>query len=50
MILVYPLTHSSLLLRAAASGREPDIVSFLVLLAYTVFFFYLAGRTVKRTT
>lgn len=49
MILVYPLTHASMLLRALAGGREPDAVSVIILAAYSVFFFYLAGRMMKRT-
>jgi ABC-2 type transport system permease protein len=48
-ILVYPLTHASLLLRALASGGDPSMVSVLVLAAYTIVFFCLAGRLVKRT-
>jgi len=49
LILVYPLTHASLLLRALASGGEPAPGSVLILAAYTAMFFYLAGRLVKRT-
>lgn len=49
LILVYPLTHASLLLRALAMGGNPSIGSVLVLAAYTMMFFYLAGRLVKRT-
>jgi ABC-type multidrug transport system permease subunit len=49
LILVYPLTHSSLLLREMAAGGEPTLGSIIILLAYTVMFFYLAGRLVKRT-
>jgi ABC-type polysaccharide/polyol phosphate export permease len=49
LILVYPLTHSSLLLREMAAGREPTLGSTIILLAYTALFFYLAGRLVKRT-
>jgi ABC-2 type transport system permease protein len=47
-VLVYPLTHASLLLRALASGQDPSPGSLLVLLAYTVFFFFIAGLMVKR--
>ncbi len=49
LVLVYPLTHASLLLRALASGGNPSTGSVLVLAAYTVMFFYLAGRLVRRT-
>jgi ABC-type polysaccharide/polyol phosphate export permease len=49
MILAYPLTHASLLLRSLASGSEPSTGSVLVLLAYTAMFFYLAIRMVKKT-
>ncbi len=48
LIMVYPLTHASLVLRALASGGEPPIVSILILAAYTAMFFSLAGRLVKR--
>ncbi len=48
LILVYPLTHASLLLRAIASGGTPPLASALWLAAYTVFFFYIAGRLVKK--
>jgi ABC-2 type transport system permease protein len=48
LILVYPLTHASLVLRALAMGKEPGIGSVLALAAYTAMFFYLAGRLVRR--
>jgi ABC-type multidrug transport system permease subunit len=48
LILVYPLTHASLVLRTLASGASPSIGSLLVLAAYSVFFFYLAGMMVKK--
>jgi len=48
LVLVYPLTHASLLLRSMASGSEPAMGSLLILVSYTVLFFYLAGRMVKR--
>jgi ABC-type multidrug transport system permease subunit len=48
-ILIYPLTHASLLLRMLASGGCPDAGSLIVLVAYTMLFFFLAGRFVKRT-
>jgi ABC-type multidrug transport system permease subunit len=47
-ILVYPLTHASMALRALASGGDPGIASLLTLAAYAGLFFYLAGRMVKR--
>lgn len=47
-ILVYPLTHASVLLRALASGGQVSIGSVLVLVTYTLFFFYLAGKMVQR--
>jgi ABC-2 type transport system permease protein len=49
LILVYPLTHASLALRALASGGIPSSGSVLVLAAYTVMFFCLAGRLVRRS-
>jgi len=49
LVLVYPLTHASLLLRALASGGNPSTGSVFVLGAYTVMFFYLAGRLVRRS-
>ncbi len=49
LILVYPLTHASLLLRALAMGANPSIRSVFILAVYTMMFFYLAGRLVKRT-
>jgi ABC-2 type transport system permease protein len=47
LILVYPLTHASLLLRTLASGREPSFVFLAVLGAYTALFYYLAGKIVQ---
>ncbi|SPF36487.1 ABC-2 type transporter [Syntrophobacter sp. SbD1] len=49
LILVYPLTHASLLLRALASGGSPALVSTAVLAAYTLLFFLLAAMMVKKT-
>lgn len=49
MILAYPLTHASLLLRSLASGSEPSAGSILILIAYTGLFFYLAVKMVRRT-
>jgi ABC-type polysaccharide/polyol phosphate export permease len=48
LILVYPLTHASLVLRALAAGGTPSIGSMLVLAAYTTVFFFLAVRLVRR--
>lgn len=47
-ILVYPLTHASLALRALAAGKDPGVVPVLILAAYAGLFFWLAGRMVKR--
>lgn len=47
LILVYPLTHASMLLRAIASGRDLAVLSVIVLALYTAVFFYLAGGLVK---
>ncbi len=49
LILVYPLTHASLLLRALGMGNTSSIGSVLILGAYSLFFFYLAGVMVKKT-
>jgi ABC-2 type transport system permease protein len=49
LILVYPLTHASLLLRTLASGGSPALVSTAVLAAYTLLFFLLAAMMVKKT-
>ncbi len=48
LVLVYPLTHASLLVRSLASGRMPQPMSLIVLGAYTAIFYYLAGRMVRR--
>jgi ABC-type polysaccharide/polyol phosphate export permease len=48
MILIYPLTHASMALRALALGSSPSAFSLLVLVCYTCLFFYLAGRTVRK--
>jgi ABC-2 type transport system permease protein len=50
MILVYPLTHANILLRSFARGAVPDVISVIILAAYAAFFFYLAGRMLKRVT
>jgi ABC-2 type transport system permease protein len=49
MVLVYPLTHASMLLRALSAGREAGWASVLILAAYAALFFYLAGRIIRRT-
>lgn len=49
LILIYPLTHASLVIRALASGNNPSVGSALVLGVYSVVFFYLAGITIKKT-
>ncbi len=49
MILVYPLTHASLLLRALASGGDVPAGSMVILAAYTGSFYLLAGMMVKRS-
>jgi ABC-type polysaccharide/polyol phosphate export permease len=49
MILVYPLTHANILLRAFAHGNAPDALPVIILAAYAAFFFYLAGKMLKRT-
>ncbi len=48
LILVYPLTHASILLRTLASGEEPSLVFLCVLGAYSGLFFYFAGKIVQR--
>jgi ABC-2 type transport system permease protein len=48
-VLIYPLTHASMLLRTLASGNVPALGSLIVLAAYTAIFFSLAGWLVKRT-
>jgi ABC-2 type transport system permease protein len=49
-VLAYPLTHASLLLRAIASGGEPSLGSIAILAAYTVMFFYLAVKMVRKSS
>jgi ABC-2 type transport system permease protein len=48
-VLIYPLTHASMALRALAAGGVPSAGSVLVLAAYAVMFFYLAGKLVRRS-
>ncbi len=47
-VLVYPLTHASLLVRSLATGQLPHLASLLVLSGYTLLFYYVAGRMVRR--
>ncbi len=49
LVLVYPLTHASVLLRSIAAGGNPSTGSAAVLVAYTVIFFYLAVKLVRKT-
>ncbi len=49
LIMVYPLTHASMVLRSLSMGTDPSSGSLLTLAAYTIFFYYLAGMMVKRT-
>jgi ABC-type polysaccharide/polyol phosphate export permease len=48
LVLAYPLTHASLLLRALSSGGDLSAGSLLVLLTYTGMFFFLAVRMVRK--
>jgi ABC-2 type transport system permease protein len=48
LVLVYPLTHASVVLRTLAAGGEPSLLSMLILAAYTLVFFFLAGILVKK--
>lgn len=48
LILVYPLTHASLALRAMAFGGSPPVYSLFIITAYTILFFYVAGLLVKK--
>lgn len=45
-----PLTHTSMLLRALASGEAGELLSFGVLAAYTLLCFWLANRSFVRLT
>lgn len=47
-VLVYPLTHASIVLRELALGHAPSAVSVLVLVLFSALFFFLAGTMVKR--
>ena len=47
-VLAYPLTHASMLLRELASGAAPSAGPVLVLSVYTVMFFLLAVRLVRK--
>lgn len=48
LILAYPLTHASMLLRTLSAGGSPPAGSALVLSTYTAMFFLLAVRMVRR--
>lgn len=48
LILAYPLTHASMLLRVMASAGSPTMLSLMVLGLYTAVFFYIAGRLVEK--
>ncbi len=47
LIMVYPLTHASLSLRAISQGQPVSAVSLLILCLYALAFFYLAVRAIK---
>jgi ABC-type multidrug transport system permease subunit len=47
-LLLLPLTHSSLCLRAAMLGRDLPVLSFFALFSYSAIFFYLALRSFRR--
>lgn len=48
-VLVYPLTHASLVLRQLATGHAPSAASLIVLAVFSAVFYLLAGAMVKRT-
>lgn len=48
LILIYPLTHANLLLRAIALGHEIPFYSLLILSGYAVLAFYFGVRAIKR--
>lgn len=48
LILIYPLTHANLLLRAIALGHEIPYYSLFILLGYAAIAFYFAVRAIKR--
>lgn len=48
LIFVYPLTHSNLLLRAIALGKDISYLSLIILLIYAILSFYFGGRVIKR--
>jgi ABC-2 type transport system permease protein len=48
LVMVYPLTHASLLLRSLSTESGVDGWSILTLTAYTALFYILAGMMVKR--
>lgn len=47
LILIYPLTHTNLLLRAIALGKDIPYTSFIILSGYAALAFYLGGRAIK---
>jgi ABC-2 type transport system permease protein len=47
-VLVYPLTHASLLLRGLGTSGRASIASLAVLAAYACAFFILAGLMVRK--
>ena len=48
LILVYPLTHGSIALRALASGHPMPLSALAILWGYAGLLFFLAGLSVKR--
>jgi ABC-2 type transport system permease protein len=48
LVLAYPLTHASLLLRSLSAGGSPPKASAIVLAGFAAAAFYAAGRLVKR--
>jgi len=49
LIMVYPLTHASILLRSLSAGTGAVWSSFAALVLYSAFFYLLSGLMVKRT-
>jgi len=48
LILIYPLTHTNLLLRAIALGKDIPYISLIILSGYAALAFYFGGRVIKR--